>query len=118
MSTTVRTPYEDCTIEVMINTPSSPPRAPAGASDKASSSSDYLESASQKIRISLGESVNVLGQIASAFSASLANSEPKPSNVEINFGLVASGEAGNFIISKVSGSANFSVKMSWKFDVE
>jgi hypothetical protein len=114
MSLATRKEIEDCTIEVMVDTPA----GASGASDKAGAASDFLDSASQKIRVSLSESVGVLGQIASAFSASLANSEPKPSSVEINFGLEASGEAGNFIISKVAGSANFSVRMSWKFDAE
>ncbi|MNJ25789.1 hypothetical protein D3C81_1420960 [compost metagenome] len=114
MSPAIRTELDGCAIEVMVDAPP----VPSGASDKAGTTSDFLDSASQKIRVSLGESVGVLGQIASAFSASLANSDPKPSSVEINFGLVASGEAGNFIISKVAGSANFSVKMSWTFDAE
>ena len=68
------------------------------------------------VSVSLQESVGVLGQIASVFTASLASHDPKPTAVEINFGLEASGEAGNFIISKVAGEANFSVKMSWKLD--
>lgn len=68
------------------------------------------------VTVSLQESVGVLGHIASAFTASLASHNPKPTAVEINFGLEASGEAGNFVISKVAGKANFSVKMSWKFE--
>lgn len=75
-----------------------------------------LHGTGHTVSVSLQESVGVLGQIASAFTASLASHDPKPAAVEINFGLEASGEAGNFIISKVAGKANFSVKMSWKFD--
>ena len=87
----------------------------ARASDKAGVG-EFLQGTTRKVKVSLHESVVVLGQIASAFSASLANSDPKPANVEINFGLEASGEAGNFIISKISGKSNFSVKMTWKFE--
>jgi len=86
-----------------------------GAADKAGVG-EFFDGATKKVKVSLAESVGVLGHIASAFSASLAASEPKPASVEINFGLEASGEAGNFIVSKVSGKANFSVKMSWKFE--
>jgi len=88
-----------------------------GASDKAGVG-EFLSGATRNVKVSLAESVAVLGQVASAFSASLAASDPKPATVEISFGLEASGEAGNFIISKLSGRSNFSVKMNWNFQGE
>lgn len=37
-----------------------------------------------------------------------------PSDVEISFGLKATGEVGNFAISKLGADANYTIKMSWK----
>lgn len=37
-----------------------------------------------------------------------------PSDVEISFGLKATGELGNFAISKLGAEANYTIKMSWK----
>ncbi len=37
-----------------------------------------------------------------------------PTDVEISFGLKATGELGNFAISKLGAEANYTVKMNWK----
>lgn len=37
-----------------------------------------------------------------------------PSDVEITFGLKATGELGNIAISKLGAESNYTVKLSWK----
>lgn len=37
-----------------------------------------------------------------------------PSEVEINFGLKITGEAGNVAVGKAGGEINYTVKLSWK----
>ena len=37
-----------------------------------------------------------------------------PSEVEITFGLKATGEVGNLAIAKAGGEANYNVKLNWK----
>ena len=44
------------------------------------------------VSVSFQESVGVLGQIASVFTASLASHDPKTTAVEINFGLLVRRE--------------------------
>jgi len=39
-----------------------------------------------------------------------------PSEVEINFGLKITGEAGNVAVGKAGGEVNYTVKLSWKQD--
>jgi len=109
-SASIQFTHDDFTVDVIVDSVTSGD----GAADKAGVG-EFLTGASRKVQVSLTDSLSVLGKVASAFSASLAESDPKPQSVEITFGLEASGEAGNFIISKVSGTANFSVKMSWSF---
>jgi len=38
----------------------------------------------------------------------------KPDEVEITFGLKASGELGSLVIAKAGVEANYSVKLTWK----
>lgn len=37
-----------------------------------------------------------------------------PTEVEINFGLKMTGEAGNIAVGKAGGEVNYTVKLSWK----
>jgi hypothetical protein len=37
-----------------------------------------------------------------------------PTDVEISFGLKATGELTNFAISKIGAEANYTIKMSWR----
>ncbi len=37
-----------------------------------------------------------------------------PTEVEISFGLKATGEAGNVAIGKIGGEVNYTVKLAWK----
>jgi len=37
-----------------------------------------------------------------------------PDEVEVTFGLKATGELGNFAVAKASAEANYTVKMTWK----
>jgi hypothetical protein len=77
---------------------------------------DVVDDVSTVAKRTLSEAVGVLGQLACAFTRSLTAADPKPAEVQLEFGLEAAGEAGNFVVSKVSGKSNFSVKMLWKFD--
>ncbi|MBE9068409.1 hypothetical protein IQ260_17290 [Leptolyngbya cf. ectocarpi LEGE 11479] len=42
---------------------------------------------------------------------SLAN---PPTEIEINFGLKVTGQAGNIAVGKVGGEVNYGIKLSWK----
>ena len=83
---------------------------------EASLASEALERATVVAKRSLSDAVSVMGQLACAFTKTLAAAEPKPNEVQLEFGLEAAGEAGNFVVSKLSGKSNFVVKMTWKFE--
>jgi hypothetical protein len=51
---------------------------------------------------------------AKAFMDEVTALDVKPSEIEMSFGLKASGELGNFVVGKVTGDANYKVKMVWK----
>jgi hypothetical protein len=41
-----------------------------------------------------------------------------PDELEVTFGLKATGEVGNIAIAKGGGEANFTIKLSWKREAE
>lgn len=44
----------------------------------------------------------------------LGESANSPDEIEITFGLKASGELGNIVVAKASAEANYSVRMTWR----
>jgi len=109
---TKRIQYKDGSVVVEIAVDDDVPRA-SSASSKAGVADTFADTV-ERAKGTLKDSVAVVGQIASAFSESLQLAEPKPTEVEISFGMEASGEAGNFLISKLGAKTNFAVKMTWK----
>jgi hypothetical protein len=51
---------------------------------------------------------------AEAFIQSVRNLTEPPDELEVTFGLKATGEVGNFAIAKGGTELNFTVKLSWK----
>lgn len=51
---------------------------------------------------------------ARAFINAVRGLADPPDEVEISFGLKATGEVGNFVITKISGEMNYGVKLAWK----
>jgi hypothetical protein len=49
-----------------------------------------------------------------AVSNAVKNLPARPSEVELVFGLKATGEIGNIAIAKVGSEANLSIKLTWK----
>jgi len=86
-----------------------------GASRNASTGEEKLAAMLEK-RLPMESLTKMVAQLAESFSESLARTEHKPATLEISFGLEASGELGNFLITKIAGKTNFGVKMTWKSD--
>ena len=49
-----------------------------------------------------------------AFLAAAEALEEPPAEMEITFGLKATGEVGNLAVGKVAGESNYQVKMVWR----
>ena len=49
-----------------------------------------------------------------AFLAAARALEEPPAEMEITFGLKATGEVGNLAVGKVAGESNYQIKMTWK----
>jgi hypothetical protein len=51
---------------------------------------------------------------AGAMIEAIDGLDRRPDEVELAFGLKATGEAGNFAVAKAGGEANYAVKLTWK----
>jgi hypothetical protein len=50
---------------------------------------------------------------AGAFVRAVNGLDDVPNQIEIEFGIKATGEVGNLAVGKLSGDANYSVKLTW-----
>jgi hypothetical protein len=103
--------HDDFQVDIVVEEVAS-----VSGATNASVGSDVVDGATVIAKRSIGEAVAMMGRLASAFTTTLAETNPRPSEVQLEFGIEAAGEAGNFVISKLSGKANFSVKMLWRFE--
>ena len=53
-----------------------------------------------------------------AFLAAADALEKPPAEMEITFGLKATGEVGNLAVGKVAGESNYQIKMIWRRSAE
>lgn len=60
----------------------------------------------------------VVRQNAQALIQSVRDLTESPDELEVTFGLKATGEVGNIAIAKGGGEANFTIKLSWKREAE
>jgi len=99
--------------EIAVETEESTPSTTAPRVEKASLAT-AVQGATTAIQLSLGEALAAVAESACAFYTASGSAEVPPEEVEVSFGLKASTELNGFVVAKVGGEANFSVKMVWK----
>jgi len=67
-----------------------------------------------KAQSTFEDALDTVRQSADAVIGKLRTLHDKPDEIEVAFGLKATGEAGNFAIAKVGLEANYTVKLTWK----
>jgi Trypsin-co-occurring domain 1 len=92
--------------------------APQGGVVKAGLAGKVQETAENMIAVAeftFEEAIErMVGYNTQAFIKSIRTMPELPSEVEISFGVKATGELGNLAICKVGGEANYNVKLAWK----
>jgi len=83
----------------------------AGLRDRLKEAKDTVAQAQETLN---GALERVVRANADALMRSVRNLAELPDDVEVTFGLKATGEAGNFAIAKVGGEMNYSVRLTWK----
>ena len=61
---------------------------------------------------------SALRRSASVLADAIDSLPRRPSEVELTFGLKATGEVGNIAVAKAGGEANFTVRLAWRAEME
>jgi len=65
-------------------------------------------------KASFEEGLEVIRHNARAFIKKVRDLPDPPDEMEVTFGLKATGEVGNFAVAKVGTEASYTVKLTWK----
>lgn len=65
-------------------------------------------------RAGFEEGLEIVRHNAAAFIKKVRGLSDPPDEVEITFGLKATGELGNFAVARAGAEANYTVKLTWK----
>jgi Trypsin-co-occurring domain 1 len=75
---------------------------------------DRLKDGVARAQVSFGDALTKLIDMnAGAFVRAVQRLEEVPDQIEVEFSIKATGELGNLAIGKLSGDANYSVKLTW-----
>ncbi|HID61198.1 MAG TPA: hypothetical protein EYP49_00400 [Anaerolineae bacterium] len=67
-----------------------------------------------RVQTTFEDALEVIRCNAGAFIKKMRSLTDPPDEVEVAFGLKATGELGNFAVAKVGTEANYTVKLTWK----
>jgi len=67
-----------------------------------------------RVQTTFEDALEVVRRNADAFIKKMRTLHDSPDEVEVAFGLKATGELGNFAVAKTGAEANYTVKLTWK----
>jgi hypothetical protein len=85
---------------------------------KAGRVGEAVQDAVEEAQTRFEDAMNVVRRNAQTIIDKVKGLSDKPDEVEVTFGLKATGELGNFAVAKASAEANYTVKMTWKREAE
>ena len=77
---------------------------------------ERVQEAVVEARATFEDGIEVIHRVAGAFIKKIRSLADPPDEVEISFGLKATGELGNFAVAKAGAEANYKVTLTWKRD--
>jgi hypothetical protein len=87
---------------------------PKGGVVPASRISGQAQAAVQEVGTKFEDALGVVRRNAQAVINKVKGLSDPPDEVEVTFGLKATGELGNFAVAKAGAEANYTIKMTWK----
>jgi hypothetical protein len=79
---------------------------------------EKAEEAIAEAKVSFERGLEIVRYNADAFIEKVRSLSDPPDEVEMTFGLKATGEVGNFAVAKTGAEANYTVKLTWKREEE
>ena len=81
---------------------------------KAGRVGDKVQDTVEEVQTKFEDAMSAVRQNAQMIIDKVKGLSDSPDEVEVTFGLKATGEFGNFAVAKASAEANYTVKMTWK----
>ncbi|MEV0177212.1 CU044_2847 family protein [Streptomyces sp. NPDC050803] len=96
-------------VEITPSAPSPPGKGPvkAGVGDRLR---DGVVQAQQSFEDALGQ---LIRHTAGAFVRAANSLDDAPTDIEVEFSVKVTGEAGSMVIGKLGGEAHYGVKLAW-----
>jgi len=87
---------------------------PKGGVVRAGRVGEAVQDAVEEVQTRFEDAMEVVRRNAQTIIGKVKGLSDPPDEVEVTFGLKATGEFGNFAVAKASAEANYTVKMTWK----
>ena len=88
--------------------------APQEGVVKAGRIAEKVQDTVEDVQTKFEEAMNAVRQNAQVIIGKVKAIPDRPDEVEVTFGLKATGELGNFAVAKVGAEANYTITMTWK----
>lgn len=75
---------------------------------------EQLQETIQEVGTKFEAAMDVINQNVRTIINKIESISVMPSEVEVTFGLKATGEAGVFAVAKITAEANYTIKMKWQ----
>jgi len=81
---------------------------------KAGRVGEKVQDTVDEVQTKFEDAMDTVRQNAQVIMDKVKGLSDKPDEVEVTFGLKATGELGNFAVAKVGAEANYTITMTWK----
>lgn len=81
---------------------------------KAGRVGEKVRDAVEEVQTRFEDAMNAVRTNAEVVIGKVKSLSERPDEVEVTFGLKATGELGNFAVAKTGAEANYTIKMTWK----
>ena len=88
--------------------------APQEGVVKAGRVGEKVQDTVEEVQTKFEDAMDAVRQNAQVIMDKVKGLSDKPDEVEVTFGLKATGELGNFAVAKVGAEANYTITMTWK----
>ena len=118
MTRYIKYPTEDGGIMLIEVEDSTDAMLSKGGTIRASRPGEAVKEAVEEVQTRFEDAMNVVRRNAQTIIGKVKGLSDPPDELEVTFGLKATGELGNFAVAKVGAEANYTVTMTWKREKE
>jgi len=106
--------YQTADGDIVLVEVESEAKVPREGVVKAGRVGDKVQDTVEEVQTKFEDAMNAVRQNAQVIISKVKGLSDKPDEVEVTFGLKATGELGNFAVARASAEANYTITMTWK----